>query len=339
MTIAAKAFPFASTLLALCSSTALAQAPATALDPRTARTYDVQKMLDRIGPGFVRSVVSDGNGALKADPAAAQKQVLESVAALVRAFVRPELAANEQVLTLGERWLAVLGRSEQHAWIDDYLAKGIEPQPPVGLLCVEVLTMPEPAFARDVAAALAPEGKAAAEVTVLQPGPATSFFLERLRAHPEATVVPVPMPEAGVVLQKLVPCSIAAVQQTVYVRDFEVEVATTSFTCEPIVDVVQDGFTLSATAAPGKAGLGLALHAVWAELMRPIPTFTTTLAGSIAPVTVQLPEVREVQVEATVELSADQTVVVLVPALAGKRCIAVLRLPPLAADRQKGLGR
>ena len=87
------------------------------------------------------------------------------------------------------------------------------------------------------------------------------------------------------------------------------------------------------------AGLGLALHAVWAELTRPIPTFTTTLAGSIAPVTVQLPEVRQVQVEATIELSADQTVVVLLPALAGKRCIAVLRLPPAAADRQRGLGR
>jgi len=339
MTIAKQAFPFVLTMLGLGVATAPCQASPGAADLRTARIYDVQKVLDRIGPGFVTPGPAEGSGALKVDPLAAQKPVLESVATMVRAFVRPELVANEEVRALGERWLAVVARGEQHAWIDQYLATTLEAQPPVGLLRVEVVTIPEPVFARDVAAALAPEGKVAAEVTVLQAGPATSFFLERLRAHPEAAVLPVLMPQAGVVLQKLVPCSMAAVQQTAYVRDFEVEVANTSFTCDPIVDVVQDGFTLRVTAAPGKAGLGLALHAVWAELMRPIPTFTTTLAGSIAPVTIQLPEVRQVQVEATVELSADNTVVVLLPALLGKRCIAVLRMAPVPADRPKVLGR
>ncbi|MCU0863250.1 MAG: hypothetical protein MUC36_05640 [Planctomycetes bacterium] len=339
MTIAGPALPFVLTMLGPAVAIATCQASPGAADQRTARIYDVQRVLDRIGPGFVTPGPAESRGVAKVDPLATQKPVLESVAAMVRAFVRPELAADEEVRALGERWLAVVARGEQHAWIEQCVATTLAAQPPLGRLQVEVLTMPEPAFARDVAAALTPVGKVAAEVTVLPAGPAASFFVERLRAHPEASVLPVPMPEAGVVLQKLVPCSIAAVQQTAYVRDFEVEVATTSFTCEPIVDVVQDGFTLRATAAPGTAGLGLALHAEWAELMRPIPTSTTTLEGSIAPVTVQLPQVRKVQVEATVELPADSTVVVLLPALLGKRCIAVLRMAPAAADREKVLGR
>jgi hypothetical protein len=338
MTTVAKAFPFVSAMLVLCCPAAPAQSPSHAADLRTARTYDVQELLERIGPRFVKSVVSGGDGALKVDTAAAQKPWLESVAALVRAFVQPELAANEQVLTLGERWLAVLARSEQHAWIDDYLAKGIEQQPPVGLLRVEVLTMAEPVFARDVAPALAPEGKAVTEITVLQPGPATTAFLDRLRTHPDATVLPLPLPEAGVVLHALVPSPLAVIRQTAYVRDFEVEVAGGSFVFDPIVAVVRDGFTLRVTASPGKAGIGLALHAAWADLMRPIPTFTTTL-GQGPPVTIQLPEVRQVQVEATIELPADHTVVVLLPVLLDKRCIAVLRMAPMAADRPTVLGR
>jgi hypothetical protein len=289
MTIAGQALRFVLTMVGPAVTIATCQASPGAADQRTARVYDVQRLLDRIGPGFVTPGPAEGSRVARMDPLAVQKPMLESVAAMVRAFVRPELAANEEVRALGERCLAVVARAEQHAWLEQYLTTTLAAQPPIGRLQVEVVTMPEPAFARDVAAALAPEGKVAAEVTVLPAGPATTFLLERLRVHPEATVVPVPMPAAGVVLQKLVPCSIAAVQQTAYVRDFEVEVATTSITCEPIVDVVQDGFTLRATAAPGKAGLGLALHAVWAELTRPIQTSTTTLAGSIAPVTVQLP--------------------------------------------------
>jgi hypothetical protein len=151
-------------------------------------------------------------------------------------------------------------------------------------------------------------------------------------------VLPLPLPEAGVVLHALVPSPLAVIQQTAYVRDFEVEVANGSFVFDPIVAVVRDGFTLRVTASPGKAGIGLALHAAWADLMRPIPTFTTTL-GVGTPVTIQLPEVRQVQVEATVELPADHTVVVLLPALLGKRCIAVLRMAPVPADRPKVLGR
>lgn len=346
MTTATKKFPSvfrALAALAGCAalagfvSPAIAQAQPVAGDARIVRVYDLRQLLNRIGPGFTPPVA----GAADDKPlalAAAQQSALESVATLVRAFVRPELASNEQVQTLGERWLVVLGRAEQQAWIDRFLQAAHQDQPVVAQLHVDVVTMPEALFLKEVAPALTQDDKPAAAVTVLQAGAATSTFLDRLRTHPRATTIPTQVPAAGVALRALVPCSVAAITQTTYVRDFKVEVNRDSMVADPVVDVVQDGFTLRATAQPFATGLGVALHAAWADLTKPISTFTTTL-GIGQPVTIQLPEVQQVQIEAAVELPADNTVVLLLPALLGKRCIAVLRLEQVVADRPKELGR
>ncbi|MBZ0151928.1 MAG: hypothetical protein K8J09_10385 [Planctomycetes bacterium] len=348
MTTATKTFPplcrvfaafAAGAVLAGLAAPTNAQAQPVPGDARIVRVYDLQQLLRRIDSGSTQPVAGDGDadGQPRA-PVATQQPALESVATLVRAFVRPELASNEQVQTLGERWLVVLGRAEQQAWIDRFLQAAHQEQPVVARLCVDVVTMPEALFLMQVAPALAEGDEPAAAVTVLQPGAATSTFLDRLRTHPRATAVPTQVPPAGVALQALVPCAVAAVNQTAYVRDFKVEANRDSMVAEPVVDVVQDGFTLRATAQPLAAGLGVALHAVWSDLTKPIPTFTTTL-GIGRPITIQLPQVQQVQIEAAVELPADNTVVLLLPPLLGRRCIAVLHVEQLVADRPKVRGR
>ncbi len=85
--------------------------------------------------------------------------------------------------------------------------------------------------------------------------------------------------------------NMAVINQTSYVRDFDVEVAQASFIADPKVDVIQDGIVLDVrpTIAYDRKNIMLSLQPTVAELVRPIPTFTTSLAGTTLPVTLQLP--------------------------------------------------
>jgi hypothetical protein len=117
---------------------------------------------------------------------------------------------------------------------------------------------------------------------------------------------------------------VAVVEQTAYVRDFELEVTPGGVIADPIVDVVQDGFTLRCATTLLPAGaVGLALEADVVDLKRPIPTFETTL-GVGQPVSIQLPEVLSTQVAAAVELPAGHLAVFALPALAGKRYLVLI---------------
>lgn len=84
---------------------------------------------------------------------------------------------------------------------------------------------------------------------------------------------------------------VAVINQTAYVRDFDVEVAQASFIADPKVDVIQDGIVLDVQPVimMDRKYIVLNLNPTVAELTRPIPTFTTSLAGSTLPVTLQLP--------------------------------------------------
>jgi type II secretory pathway component GspD/PulD (secretin) len=84
---------------------------------------------------------------------------------------------------------------------------------------------------------------------------------------------------------------VAVINQTAYVRDFDVEVAQAAFIADPKVDVIQDGIVLDVKPIiqHDRKYIILELNPTVAELVRPIPTFTTSLAGSTLPVTLQLP--------------------------------------------------
>lgn len=85
---------------------------------------------------------------------------------------------------------------------------------------------------------------------------------------------------------------VAIINQTAYVRDFEVEVAQAAFIADPKIDVIQDGIVLDVrpTVSYDRKRITLNMQPTVAELVRPIPTFSTSLAGTTQPVTVQLPQ-------------------------------------------------
>jgi len=103
---------------------------------------------------------------------------------------------------------------------------------------------------------------------------------------------------------------VAVINQTTYVRDFDVEVAQAAFIADPKVDVVQDGIVLDVqpTILNDRKYIILNLSPTVAELQRPIPTFTTSLAGSTLPVTLQLPNLTVTNFATTVKVPDGGTV-------------------------------
>ncbi|MFK7739609.1 MAG: hypothetical protein AB8H80_04735 [Planctomycetota bacterium] len=103
---------------------------------------------------------------------------------------------------------------------------------------------------------------------------------------------------------------VAVINQTAYIRDFDVEVAQAAFIADPKVDVIQDGIVLDVQPVimNDRKYITLNLNPTVAELQRPIPTFTTSLAGSTLPVTVQLPNLTVTNFSTTVRVPDGGTV-------------------------------
>lgn len=103
---------------------------------------------------------------------------------------------------------------------------------------------------------------------------------------------------------------VAVINQTSYVRDFDVEVAQAAFIADPKIDVIQDGIVLDVQPVilNDRKYIILNLNPTVAELERPIPTFTTSLAGSTLPVTLQLPKLTVTNFWTTVKVPDGGTV-------------------------------
>lgn len=103
---------------------------------------------------------------------------------------------------------------------------------------------------------------------------------------------------------------VAVINQTAYVRDFDVEVAQAAFIADPKVDVIQDGIVLDVQPViqHDRKYIILNLNPTVAELQRPIPTFTTSLAGSTLPVTLQLPNLTVTNFSTTAKVPDGGTV-------------------------------
>lgn len=86
--------------------------------------------------------------------------------------------------------------------------------------------------------------------------------------------------------------NVSLLNQTSYVRDFEVESKDGQTILDPIVDTIQHGLVLEVTPriADDRKSITIDALTTWAELSRPIAEFTTTLEGQ--EVTIQLPELQ-----------------------------------------------
>jgi type II secretory pathway component GspD/PulD (secretin) len=98
--------------------------------------------------------------------------------------------------------------------------------------------------------------------------------------------------------------NITLINQLTYIQDFDVEVAQTAFIADPIIGIIQDGLVLDVqpTVSHDRKYITLTLRPTIANLVRPIPTFTTSLGAFTTPVTIQVPELRVERAATTVRV-------------------------------------
>jgi Flp pilus assembly secretin CpaC/tetratricopeptide (TPR) repeat protein len=106
--------------------------------------------------------------------------------------------------------------------------------------------------------------------------------------------------------------NITLVNQVSYVKDYDVEVAQTSFIADPVVDVLQDGLVMDVrpTISNDRKFVTLELRPTVATLRQPIRTLTTTLGALTTPVTIQLPELNIQSAATTVMVPDGGTVMI-----------------------------
>jgi type II secretory pathway component GspD/PulD (secretin)/tetratricopeptide (TPR) repeat protein len=107
--------------------------------------------------------------------------------------------------------------------------------------------------------------------------------------------------------------NITVVNQISYVKDYDVEVAQAAGIADPIMGVIQDGLVLDVrpTVSNDRKYITLELRPTVATLIRPMPTFSTTLGmiGSTT-VTLHIPELVVQKAQATVRIPDGGTIVV-----------------------------
>lgn len=103
--------------------------------------------------------------------------------------------------------------------------------------------------------------------------------------------------------------NLTVLNQVVYVKDFDVEIAQAASIADPIIDVVQDGVILDVrpVVSADRRFITLELRPTIAQLQRPIREVSTTL-GSQASVTIQLPELEIQRVRTSIPMPDGSTV-------------------------------
>ena len=97
--------------------------------------------------------------------------------------------------------------------------------------------------------------------------------------------------------------NVSVMTQNSYVQDFDVEIAQAAAIGDPIVQTIRDGIILDVRpiVSADRRFITMELRPTVAELVRPIPTFQTSLATG-PPVTIQVPELAISRVRTTVTM-------------------------------------
>ncbi|MCC6465638.1 MAG: hypothetical protein IT463_09895 [Planctomycetes bacterium] len=94
---------------------------------------------------------------------------------------------------------------------------------------------------------------------------------------------------------------VSVMNEIAYIRDFDTATATGVSVADPVVDIIRDGIVLDVrpTISADRRYVTLELRPTLATLLRPIPTFTTSL-GVGTPVAIQTPQLTLQRVRTTV---------------------------------------
>jgi len=103
--------------------------------------------------------------------------------------------------------------------------------------------------------------------------------------------------------------NLTVLNQVAYIQDYDVEIAQAASIADPIVAVIEDGVILDVrpVVSADRRFITVEMRPTVAELVRPIPEFTTSLGGGTA-VTLQLPQLEVSRVRTSVPIPDGATV-------------------------------
>ncbi len=327
--------PFAVSLLA--ASAAAQKLPLAGANGREAALVDVRALLPRPAAG-------------KEPDIEAMRTALAELAGFVREFCEPELAATHDVQPVAERWLAVVGTSQQLAFVERLVATA-EKEPETQVVVEgRFYELPAAAFAQHVEPLLPAIDKA--QVPALSGVPVVGFLFERgdrdergarvavIDAQKAAALHAALETAAGVtfgaapkaVLRSLQAATIATGEEISYRKDYECRVENGEFVWHEVRDTVFDGIRLGATCGLlDDERIALRFELLLQHVQHPFPEFATTLTAK-APgksqiekkVTVELPHVTGVKTKQSLVLKDGASALVVGQKDDGTWCVSTV---------------
>jgi type II secretory pathway component GspD/PulD (secretin) len=127
--------------------------------------------------------------------------------------------------------------------------------------------------------------------------PEINAILRAVRKRERATLLTAPR----VTVHNTQRAHVSVLNEVAYIRDFDTSTATGVAVADPVVDVIRDGIVLDVrpTISADRRYITLELRPTLATLLRPIPTFTTSL-GVGTPVAIQTPQLTLQRIRTTI---------------------------------------
>ncbi len=248
----------------------------------------------------------------------------ECVSRAIQDIMQPAFEEGQRIEPLPGGALAVIASPEQHAWLETYLndVSTVE-----GMIDIE------------------------AHIHLLEPGQLSKLGQERsgqivneveaedlLRKLRELGPLHITAPR--LIVYPFERAELMAVEQLPYVQDYQlqtfpgqdVEIA------DPVIGIAEDGVKLKLRCVPLPGGhLSIDAHLHYSTVTRPIPTLETTIGAGGHRVTIQTPEILNVQLEGRFEIRPSETLIMSSTDSSSQREVMVLvrvtRVPKISEER------
>lgn len=285
---------------------------------RVVQMHDMQKLIRVETPGQTPS-------AERAD----REERMQRLVSFAKTFVKPPLAAEEDISSLSGRYLVALARPEQQAWIAELLARNIEQGVHQILLEIQQFRVPAKVFAEIVPPLLKEQGvepqaeaAGAYRYQALLDDAAVARILLATKNAKGVELLRAP----SLLLNPMTNATVEAGTKISYIKDYAVQTIGDKISYYPIHATLLDGVRIDASCGLiAKDLLGVSFEYLERKVEQPIPEFETTI-GVNNKVKVQLPASTLLHLEQRLELPDGGTALLAITNPKGPQLMFLVRV-------------
>jgi len=233
---------------------------------------------------LAKAALSEARGP---DGSSDRDRALLAAARFARSFCEPALTADEDVSALAGRYLVAALRPEQQVWVREMIERHAAEGAPRLDVRVKQLQLAAADFDASIAPLLTAHDHDTAQTTAMLDHRQTANVVRTIArlgdrvAAVDQTLQARPLTVRHETFGRTIP----------YVRDYDVEVGTASFTATPVHDTMFEGLTVDLVAGRLAGDVtGVSLRASLTDVVEPMPQFETELGVDGRKLTVDLPE-------------------------------------------------